>query len=448
VVLYGEGGRMHDAVFSPDGTSIATLTDELRLWSNARGGFESFGAAPYGSALRFSPDGRTLVVAGPGGIAVFAVDSETDPIVLGVHHRVATVLRFTRDGRRVITAANDGAVWSWSLGGSGDGTAPPRRLVARDDVCWDMVLSPDDTHAAVSYQDRTVEIVRTDGEGAPLVLSGHTGGVPAIAFEPGGRTLITAADDGTARRWNIDGTGGDVIIDDRRDHAVVAEISPDASRYLAGTPDGTVRVWSTRAPTAPPAVLRGLGEATVAKFSNDGARLAIGTAHGTVWIWDMHGAPIVLRGHTAAVTHLGFDPRGERLASASDDGTARVWRVDGRGDPVVLRANAKVGVVAFSPDGRWIVTALSDETAAVWRADGSGEPVVLRGHVGGVWIVAFTPDGRRVVTTSDDRTVRLWRYRLDDLVDLLRERTRACPTDEERRALPRVEWREADARCR
>ena len=38
---------------------------------------------------------------------------------------------------------------------------------------------------------------------------------------------------------------------------------------------------------------------------------------------------------------------------------------------------------AFSPDGVYVVTASSDLTARVWRADGTGEPVVtLRGHEG------------------------------------------------------------------
>ena len=35
---------------------------------------------------------------------------------------------------------------------------------------------------------------------------------------------------------------------------------------------------------------------------------------------------------------------------------------------------------SFSPDGTRVVTASDDGTARVWRADGSGEPVVLRGH--------------------------------------------------------------------
>src|SRR6478735_6332717 len=65
------------------------------------------------------------------------------------------------------------------------------------------------------------------------------------------------------------------------------------------------------------------------------------------------------------------------------DGTARVWRSDGPGEPVVLQGHA--GVVtsaAFSPEGQRLVTASTDGTARVWRADGRREPVLLRGRHG------------------------------------------------------------------
>ncbi|KFA93146.1 hypothetical protein Q664_10950, partial [Archangium violaceum Cb vi76] len=62
---------------------------------------------------------------------------------------------------------------------------------------------------------------------------------------------------------------------------------------------------------------------------------------------------------------------------------------------------------SFSPDGQFIVTASGDKTARVWRVDGQGEPVVLRGHEQGVSSAVFSPDGQRVVTASEDKTARV-----------------------------------------
>jgi dipeptidyl aminopeptidase/acylaminoacyl peptidase len=67
-----------------------------------------------------------------------------------------------------------------------------------------------------------------------------------------------------------------------------------------------------------------------------------------------------------------------------------------------------VNSAAWSPDGERIVTASWDKTARVWKANGTGEPLVLRGHEGSVNSAAWSPDGERIVTTSEDKTARVW----------------------------------------
>jgi len=97
---------------------------------------------------------------------------------------------------------------------------------------------------------------------------------------------------------------------------------------------------------------------------------------------------------------LGSDDAGQarqRIVTASDDKTARVWNADGSGTPVVLRGNEQaLSFAAFSPDGAQILTTSLDGTVRIWNADGSGEPYVL--SVGqGVLSAAWSPDGTRVV---------------------------------------------------
>jgi WD40 repeat protein len=142
----------------------------------------------------------------------------------------------------------------------------------------------------------------------------------------------------------------------------------------------------------------------------------------------------VLRGHESTVRSATFSPDGQRVVTASDDETARVWRVDGQEEPVVLRGHGGGQVVsaAFSPNGQRVVTASDDETARVWRVDGQGEPVMLRGHEGQVVSAAFSPDGQWVVTASEDGTARLWTLSIDRVRQRLREANKDCLSVDDR----------------
>jgi WD40 repeat protein len=63
---------------------------------------------------------------------------------------------------------------------------------------------------------------------------------------------------------------------------------------------------------------------------------------------------------------------------------------------------------AFSPDGRLIATASADGTSRIWDASTGQRIAELVGHQGALSSVAFTPDGERVITTGTDGTARVW----------------------------------------
>ena len=77
-------------------------------------------------------------------------------------------------------------------------------------------------------------------------------------------------------------------------------------------------------------------------------------------------------GHSGEVRSVSFSPDGSRLASASTDGTIRIWDV-AKGDTLLVLRDHREAVyaVTFSPDGAFLVSGSADRTARLWHTAAS-----------------------------------------------------------------------------
>ncbi|HEU4557954.1 MAG TPA: hypothetical protein VFS20_08900 [Longimicrobium sp.] len=123
--------------------------------------------------------------------------------------------------------------------------------------------------------------------------------------------------------------------------------------------------------------------------------------------------------HRGPVTRVALSPDGSRLATASDDGTARIWdartgalaaTLDGRSGPV--------STIAFSPDGLRLATATERSGARVWDLRTGRQAFALGGHedYGPVVDVSFSPDSARVAVAFTDGAVGIWNARTGDSI--------------------------------
>ncbi|MEM6840058.1 MAG: AAA family ATPase, partial [Cyanobacteria bacterium P01_C01_bin.120] len=97
-----------------------------------------------------------------------------------------------------------------------------------------------------------------------------------------------------------------------------------------------------------------------------------------------------LEGHSDSVYEVRFSPDGQTLATASFDGTAKLWQADGTLITTLEGHSDRVGEVRFSPDGQTLATASGDGTAKLWQADGT-LITTLEGHSDWVYEVRFSP---------------------------------------------------------
>ena len=120
----------------------------------------------------------------------------------------------------------------------------------------------------------------------------------------------------------------------------------------------------------------------------------------------------VLRGHTDKVTSISLSPDGHLIASASFDGTIRLWdTTTGKTMKELRIKKMPLFAVSFSPDGQCIAysyAANEDSSIYIWNLNSNCLQYVLKGHESVIRSISFSHDGSSLVTASNDGTVRIW----------------------------------------
>jgi WD40 repeat protein/serine/threonine protein kinase len=201
--------------------------------------------------------------------------------------------------------------------------------------------------------------------GSPPPLQGHGDGVGDVAFSPDGRLLATPGVDGTFRLWDV--------------------ASRKEVRKLQGDPKPVFSV----------------------AFHPQGGLLVAG-AQGEITVWDVKQGRLVQRyhAHDRNIWTVAFRPDGRQLATASADGTVKVW--DAETWQLLRQLDHPDGAcgVAYSPDGRFLATG-SWEHVSLFDAATGQRLHTLPGHYGTTRL-AFHPDSSMLASSGHDGDIRLW----------------------------------------
>ena len=153
------------------------------------------------------------------------------------------------------------------------------------------------------------------------------------------------------------------------------------------------------------------GPLTSIAYSNDGKWLASASQDGTARLWETAtGREIrTFKGHVGAVTSVAFSEDAKYLATGGADNSARLWKVEDGKEVHDFRAHTEaVNCVVLSGDGKWLITGSEDKTARKWDIARNEVATVFRGHTAAVKAAALSSDGKWLVTGSADRTARIW----------------------------------------
>ncbi|MGB3300192.1 MAG: AAA family ATPase [Phormidesmis sp.] len=222
------------------------------------------------------------------------------------HEASVWQVSYSPDGTRLASVSSDRTLRLWTAKGK-----LLRTFTGHTDTVWHVSFSPDSQHLITASEDNTLRLWHLK-KGLIQTLQGHSGGVWCASFSPNGQHLASGGADGVVRLWAVSWQGqqqmriepNPLLLKGHRDWVRSLSFSPEGKFLASASDDSTVRLWSL------------LPEALASLSS-----VPLGSADSIV---SSHFLP-PLTGHEGVIWEVDFDATGERLVTASADGTVRVW---------------------------------------------------------------------------------------------------------------------------
>jgi WD40 repeat protein len=217
-------------------------------------------------------------------------------------------------------------------------------------------------------------------------------------------------------------------------------LSPAGAEIAAALKNGKIQVWSV---AGKPLRSWASGNSPVNWLSYAGERRIVAVAGGSIAVHDAASGQKLAgwQAHPRPINSVAASPDVSFLATASDDGTVKLWKPDGTpirslgGGPGEMQGVAiapsadrvaaagsdtnislfetRTGAVQrvleldmscypldFSPDGRRLAAGSVDGSVSMWNADSGASMGILGRYPVPVGAVRFSPDGKRLATTG------------------------------------------------
>ncbi|GAA6006286.1 hypothetical protein JCM10207_000590 [Rhodosporidiobolus poonsookiae] len=251
-----------------------------------------------------------------------------------------------------------------------DSQALLKRQKVDDDHSQQLIVSAADENSTKGALIQTVR--RTSGLAAPIMcLRGHAAEVLDIQFSPDGDSLATASADKSILLWRVYG---------------------DCQNY------GMLKT--------------GKGVPTSLVYTSPTTLLA-GCSDHTLFLFDLKSGEVLrrFRGHKGVVNSVDVQRGGAGrglIASASDDGTVRVWSEDAKEEIEVVELGYPITAVKWSEDGQSLFIGGLDNDIHVFSLTSHSISYTLRGHSDTITSLSLSPNQHQLLSSGMDSTLHLW----------------------------------------
>ncbi|MGI0486135.1 caspase family protein [Pantanalinema rosaneae CENA516] len=317
---------------------------------------------------------------------------------------------------------------------------------------------------AIASSDASGEIKLWNTKGELITpLHQQSGYVRRIAFSHNSKLLASTSTYGEVQLWDLTNNSKRILGNHKGRVYVVAFNEKDTVLASVGK-DSVIRLWqvSTKQKQSLPSL-------NANNFTTNPSKTAIvisldlhptqeliayagdGDYSVRLWRWNTDNRPTMIGSHNAAINDAKFSSDGSLLATASNDGTIKIWSLKQGNSRVPLVAeirahNLAIYTVAFSSTGDFLASSGADKVVKVWNLSkiineynltkkpvkpNEKNVVLLQGHTSDVnqleFIFSRDPNfskednDRFIISTGDDSTIKVWDWKIPKNLLLIKE---------------------------
>lgn len=454
-----DGISIYDVAFLPDGQLLVSTLDHIMVYSAES--FESqydFANDIVALNMSLTEDGSLLAADFIDEVYMYKYVSNAFEFSHVVKEDMDyRTMSLSPDGQKIVTFDYDGNLKIWNS--------------QTGDVLWEK--SAEDTYINTVVWSRNAKMIATSNDDYNAIIWDVSNGEPIKTFEldnsycydmsfsENDAILLISCAPGKIQSWNVE-TGIEGKTFESGSSSYKNFIHGPSNNLLIGlASEGTITVWDYQTANE---------KGTIGNFANASFSLAVSSdgtkiyfvdgTHKNVMIndkgellssWfeeesDNNIAPVFMfddtllvsgsnwgyvnfinvddstemdyfKAHDDWIRQMTFSPDNNKLVTASDDKSLKVWDIDTFEVVHTLAGHTDyVRTVAYSPDGTLIASGSDDKTVRIWDAETGQERYVLNGHEGYVYQVAFTPDGKYLGSAGNDKYIFLWDPSTGELV--------------------------------
>ena len=374
-----------DVIFSPDGQKLASASADksIRLWflNEFKEEIRSK-RLPYDAVTRtvaFSIDSDLLAGGSDDGV-IKVWDANTGNFIhrFAVHRDSIQVVDFSFDRTKLASASLDGTVILWSLVGEGglfESTIP------HDSPVFTVKFSPDGKSIVTGSEDRLIRLWDVNKVTRAKTLRKHKDSVTEIDFSPDGKSLVSGSPDGTIYVWDILSERTKFPISGHTGGIKALAFIGDNRIRACGTGlDGKLRIWDAGT-SRELSILRDHIELTQAvAFSSDGKMIVSGgTIDGTVVLSDVlkilnlsaglyeDSLISTYKGNPHEITALTISPENTVLVTGGPDGDINRFDINtGELLDTLEGAQSTITAIRYSRDGTKLFSGEENGTIRQW----------------------------------------------------------------------------------